>query len=353
MNDKTGNGRLLGLDSIRFICACWVFFFHSGFLMGRTVLSDGSVANLRSIPVTIVTNFFAGPAAVIVFFLISGLVVHYPNLGKKVDLYCYFTRRFIRVGGPIVVLAIALPFLTNDMTINDLPVWSLWCELVYYALYPAILLAKRRFGLPVIILFAFVAALLLAVAPGTDQGAFVARGVWLTWILGLPTWLLGMLVAEYINSGRIAQIVTWRRLHIWVMRGCIVFLGATATILRFHTPISEQISLLLFAIPAAVWLFAEVNFATRHPPRAWLERQGSWSYSLYLVHLIAVEMIIYVVPSHYFGASPITVWLACLALGFCLAQVFFLMVEQPFHRLARLVSLLRPRSKNGLGSVVA
>jgi peptidoglycan/LPS O-acetylase OafA/YrhL len=142
--------------------------------------------------------------------------------------------------------------------------------------------------------------------------------------------------------------MTWRPLNIWIMRGCIVTLGCVTYLLRFHTPIGEQISLMLLGIPTAVWLFAEVNFAIARPPIAWLERQGRWSYSLYLVHPIAIELTTYVVPNHFFGASPTAVWLTCLAVGLCFARIFFTVVEQPFHRLARAVSLLparRPQAK--------
>ena len=144
-------------------------------------------------------NFWNGPAAVIVFFVVSGFCIHYPfsRTLRIPSLVGYATRRYLRIGIPLAVAVAVSPSLGVKLDLfHDSVLWSLAAELVYYTLYPA-LLALRRHGVTWRWMFAssFAVALLLA---ATDPIAknYPSWGLGLNWILGLPCWLAGCELAE-------------------------------------------------------------------------------------------------------------------------------------------------------------
>ena len=68
--------RVAGLDSIRAICAFWVVMGHIG---APPLLEGLDEANpIAKVVAGIYGNLWSGPAAVIVFFVISGFCIHYP-----------------------------------------------------------------------------------------------------------------------------------------------------------------------------------------------------------------------------------------------------------------------------------
>ena len=89
--------RIEGLDSIRLICALVVVLFHCG-VVPRGTLGTGTFDYLIG---AALRSFFNGPAAVIIFFLISGFCIHFPfRDGAPVDLWSFYSRRLIRICGP-------------------------------------------------------------------------------------------------------------------------------------------------------------------------------------------------------------------------------------------------------------
>jgi len=84
-------------------------------------------------------NAFDGIGAVIAFFIISGFVIHYPNKNGIPNLKEFWIRRFVRIVIPLcIILPLGLLFDHPEKAV----VWSLFCELIYYAIYP--FLAKNR-----------------------------------------------------------------------------------------------------------------------------------------------------------------------------------------------------------------
>jgi peptidoglycan/LPS O-acetylase OafA/YrhL len=70
--------RIENLDAVRFVAAAWVAISH-GALPFKSLLSD-SDPGLRLIAGAL-TSTFNGQAAVMVFFIVSGLCIHWPNIG--------------------------------------------------------------------------------------------------------------------------------------------------------------------------------------------------------------------------------------------------------------------------------
>ena len=153
----------------------------------------------------------------------------------------------------------------------------------------------------------------------------------MNWLLGLPCWLAGCQLADYISARgkpRPVRFIWLIRLAVWAaMSGCMV--------LRYHTPLGYPWTLDIFALFVAVWLgFEIVNFMAR-PPSPKLEWLGLWSYSLYLTHKLA--LIVYgwlKVPD----LTPWPNWAVRLMFILAFAYLFYRLVEKPAHCLARIVA---------------
>ena len=97
----------------------------------------------------LVNSAFNGPAAVIVFFVISGFCIHFPNRNGLVvqSWKLYYARRYFRTLIPMMAaLGLALPLKVPFGLFTDSVLWSLLCEEIYYFLYPALLFLRDRIG---------------------------------------------------------------------------------------------------------------------------------------------------------------------------------------------------------------
>ena len=328
MNPASKPSRIRGLDTLRFIAAMWVVFSHFGFLP----LFDG--VDKTHLPTLIVRgvygNLFAGPAAVMVFFLISGFCIHYP--------YCrpdsfqpepYFARRYLRIGMPMLAaMALARPLHVELHFFQLSILWSLVAELIYYTLYPWLRRLWARFGWGKILSGAYLLALAtLCLHPqAPDYDPF---GNSLNWIMGLPVWLLGCRLAENIQA---APPLTVSTRQIWSWRLGIWGLASVASGLRFHSPIGYPWTLLAFSGLVYFWVEREIHFFQMNRPWRWLEWMGQWSYSIYLTHLIANAAYQQYLP---WQLDKYTYFFIRTGWILAAAYIFYLLVEKPAHLLAR------------------
>ena len=77
----------------------------------------------------------------------------------------------------------------------------------------------------------------------------------------------------------------------------------------------------------------EIAYGKRNKPSMLLISGGAWSYSLYLFHGPAMRMF-WKLRLPNLGYMPN--WLVLFAFVLCLSYVFYLAVERPSHRLARM-----------------
>ncbi len=320
--------RVRGLDAIRAVCAFWVVMGHLG---GPPVtFGIDKSASLGWLVGGVYNNFWNGPAAVIVFFVISGFCIHYPfsRTLQIPSLVGYGTRRYLRVGVPFAVGMFVSPLLGIDIvTLYDRILWSLVAELVYYTLYPG-LLALRRQGVAwrSMVICGFVAAFVLI---GTNPAAkpYPSWGIGLDWLLGLPCWLLGCELAEMTANNSLPNS---RRL--WSWRYTVWGVSVAISLLRFHSPIGYPWTLNVFGILVACWLSREIRHFQDHEPTVWLEWAGKWSYSVYLIHLPASALIdMQPLPN----LGPILNWSVHMIFLMIASYLFYLLVEFPAHILAR------------------
>jgi peptidoglycan/LPS O-acetylase OafA/YrhL len=321
-----------GLDSIRFLCALWVVFQHLR-VPSLGLFIDAS-APAAAWAVTIVDRSFSlGQSPVIIFFVISGFCIHYPHSKDNAipSNSAYLMRRYIRIGVPLVPALLFSKYVlhVNLGLFEQTIYWSLLAELIYYTLYPA-LLRLRNVGVSWIAMIAAAYLGALAVAASNPFGGYSNFSPHLTWVIGLPSWLAGCALAEYMRAnpnGSDPSIWTWR-VGVFALA---VFLAS----IRAALHISYIWTLNLFAVVASLWLIRELYRYQHRRPFAVLEWAGSWSYSLYLFHFLAIHTIprLPQISAH----ARIT-WLLDLAFILASSLAFAFLFEFPSHKLARTTS---------------
>lgn len=330
--------RVGGLDTIRFFCAFVVVLFHFG-LVPRSAFG-AEPHGLMLLIKGALGCVFDGPAAVIVFFVISGFCIHFPFRDRApVDIRSYYSRRLIRIGLPALIAAYLWVLVGVRLEPEDAGIfWSVICEIEYYLLYPVLLRLRRRVGWCLLIAISQVLAYLLALSHLSDiervVGGYPAFG-WLNWVVGLPCWLCGCWLAENFVRFPVPSATL-----IWVIRSCVFVTSGGLQALRFHGGsvfLSNAFTLNLFAVIACSWLGLEIAYRRKTAAPAITEWAGKWSYSLYLMHpalpgLFALHSWFRPVLSSNWGSVVVILSSLPIAYG------FYLVVEAPFHRLAIAVS---------------
>lgn len=329
----TASDRIRGLDAIRFICAFIVFFGHG---MSPGLINPFSEGSIPALGLRLLyNNLWNGSAAVAIFFVISGFCIHFPfaNTSSKILLRTFYLRRYVRLLLPV---AIAIP-LGQLITVNlslfrDSILWTILAELIYYTIYPAVRQLRLRLkNWDIILTIAFFASLAVALSSPQNRG-YGTYGAGLNWILGLPCWLLGCALAERIKFGE-AQEVKCSQITFW--RFLVLATAWVTSVLRFHGPFGYPWSMSFFAILVASWLEKEIRYYQKATPPKWLEAGGSWSYSLYLMHLVAGALW----TSLQFSLVPPLDWLVKCVFILVFCYTFYLLVERPSHYLARRLAI--------------
>jgi peptidoglycan/LPS O-acetylase OafA/YrhL len=334
-----------GLDSIRFILALTVLLSHF-YNPWETYFKLSSLHILRMLGMAI-PNLFIGIGAVIAFFIISGFVIHYPNKKGIPDVRKFLLRRWLRIGLPLIVIVLITLYYNCFI---DIPIWSLYCELIYYTLYPALLKVKVSWKTKCIISFILSFALIIVfclndIASLIHQrtignvgslGAYWQLGIWLTWLVGLPCWLLGVLLAEKIDE--ISRSISINR--IFLLRIGVFTISVVLNIAKFHFFVSYIFSMNLFALILFIWIRDEILYYRERQPVRLLEKMGEFSYSLYLVHYVCYAMLIYFFP------LTRLLYFVFIVTAIFVSYLFYLTVEKPAHLFAKKLAGKIPDNSN-------
>lgn len=323
-----------GMDSLRFILALIVLLSH---------LENPYVAALKAsnnvvgkVLAAFLANAFSGIAAVIAFFIISGFVVHYPVKDKPLNVRKFLIRRWVRIGIPLIIIAGAAAYFDKFVLI---PIWSLYCELMYYTIYPLLRRIKLSWTIKLRIAYLIQVLIILILCQNDIKSLIFQKdfnyfatywqtGSLLTWLIGLPIWLLGVLIAEKIGPLSIAlKNITYRELMLY--RLSIFTVSVILHVLKFHFFLSDIIALNIFALLIVKWIEREIIYYQSHNSFAILEYSGKFSYSLYLCHGLCV----------YFLASFMDIsvynYPIFIVLSLMIAYVTYLLIESPAHKLAQ------------------
>jgi peptidoglycan/LPS O-acetylase OafA/YrhL len=324
----TERNRLPILDAIRFVCACWVLFFHAGFLPFTAGVDKSTRAGLAVYAFS--SNLFYGSAGVIAFFVISGFCVHYPYRERsETSWLSYFSRRYLRIGLPMAA-AYLIARWVGVGAIEEGVMWTLRCELAYYTVYPLLVWGRRRSSWNTVLYASLAlwvpllaARMILHIGMPEDLYRCVA---------GLPCWILGAKLAESnvhkLRPVSEPEIWSWR-LGLWAMASVVSFL-------HFHSPLKGDLTHTLFAFPVYFWLRREIqHYDYTGRVSGLLASAGLWSYSLYVMHVPGLELF---EPAHFVNIGLILNWARRITMILALSYAFYLAVERPSHWLARGVS---------------
>jgi peptidoglycan/LPS O-acetylase OafA/YrhL len=318
-----------GLDSFRFIAAAVVAAGH-----GALVPFDRIAGETHGIWKMIGGAWDSlpnGTLAVCVFFFISGFCIHFPNVIKeRVPVVPFLIKRGLRIGIPLfVTLAAAYAFGRQYVSALDSVLWSVYCELVYYALYPVLFPVLRGRWVSATIVCAAVSIGLLIAFPDTPRPWNF--GV-VTFLFCAPMWLLGAVLAERYRSG---ALFTDRLPPVWFLRAALPSCAILATFMFYHAPIKIPLtwSVAAFVPVGYLWLAKELQRLTTHRTSDRLETLGLAAYSIYLVHRFPLTFF-----NDHFGPNlPIAVYvLQAVAIGL-VAYVFYRCIEKPSHELSKAV----------------
>ena len=337
MTVQTGQKRndwIKGLDSVRFFLALIVFLSHlANPYHDLLIASPHAILRVIGMGSSLLFN---GVGAVIAFFIISGFVIHYPYRKKIPDTIPFLLRRWLRIGLPLLIISIIASWFH---IFGEIPIWSLYCELIYYTLYPILIRIKLPWVTKFMISFVIALIMILVLVPNDlnsllhhrdlhYDGAYWQLGPALTWIIGLPCWLLGVILAERLDTYR-QQVGT---ANIYFFRLVVFGCGMFMNLVKFHYFVSFIFTMNLFSILLFFWLKKEIlYYKTRQPVRLF-EFCGEFSYSLYLCHNVIVFLLAGILPVNAYTWFPIVI------LTIFFSYLFYLVAERPSHLLSRRVA---------------
>jgi peptidoglycan/LPS O-acetylase OafA/YrhL len=370
---RTATTRYGSLDGLRGAAALVVVFYHL-FEIARPYLISMS----GSTPLTGVTPysvfmtlpgsiFVAGPQAVYVFFVLSGLVLTLSVIRKaSFDWIAYVPSRLIRLYLPAVasivlsvVLILLVPRVPNaepggswilrnaleiskvrlirEATLTDIApqyngvLWSLYLEVAFSVLLPAFVafavLTKRWWWA------AGILALACAVA-GTEADDYGFKL--------LPVFFLGSILAVKLSGLErlIARINAMKTKNLlWLstlLLGLVLMIPAAFVPVLFTMPhgwtliqLGWVIGAVLIVVACLGWRSLASVLEARVP--AWF---GKISFSLYLVHVPVLVTLAFL----WGGKHWPLVGLIGIPLSIAVGWAFYVLVERPSHRLAQYVS---------------
>ncbi|WP_375432494.1 acyltransferase family protein [uncultured Friedmanniella sp.] len=355
------SGRLPALDGLRGLAALVVVVFHAMLVLpsiANVVSGESRVGGwLATVTYTPLRLVWSGEEAVLVFFVLSGVVLTLPFRTRPFSAVTYYPRRLVRIYLPVwtsVALAllwsslvprVAVPGsswwvnghdfrltpqgLGGDLTLllgttwlNSV-LWSLRWEMWFSLLLPLYLLLLVRFRRwPLLKLVLLLGA--------TEAGALLH----LDPLRYLPVFGVGVLLATELD--RLGALLD----RVGRLSGSVLLVLAVLVLTESRWLTGQTVSpVTVLAAAALVVLFARWAPAVRlgaWRPVHWL---GTVSFSLYLVHEPIVTSVALLLHTH----NPAIVLLMALPASLLVAAGFYQVAERPSHHLSRWAGALAAR----------
>lgn len=324
-----GREKLLGVQYLRAIAALMVAYFH---LTLQIPAYTAALAAHRVID----TRYFTG--AVPVFFVISGFVMYVSGidgspgkfalrrLARIVPLYWFLTAAIIALAvlkpgflhhTSLAPAHIAASFLFVPAGFPILvPGWSLNYEMAFYAIFALALFAPRPMRL---------AAMLIGIGVLSLAGTRYASGL-------LALFAAGLILGRFYRLGKI-------RLPRWMATAMI--LGGSYALIGTACPEWVRSDIAPASIVLGVISFDTAGLTPSWP---WLLALGDASYSIYLVHPFAFDIVAKVWRGH----NALLFAAVSLALAIVMALCTYRLIEKPASAI-----LTKRRSAAGFAGSVA
>jgi peptidoglycan/LPS O-acetylase OafA/YrhL len=281
----------------------------------------------------IYTSLFCGPAAVIVFFLISGFCIHFPyrDSWSNNTALPFLIARLTRISLPILLASLFIRMIGFNTSVFYLFVgWSIVCEIAYYALYPLLRsLIRTNKGWVLFLLVSYFPTFLAFFLYPLDLVNYPGVGFFYVTALGLPCWVLGVLLCHSFDREVKPPSISVQNLFFY--RALIIFCGFLTHVLALQEILGHPFTLNFFAVAVFFWLRKEIAYYWHNLPNKILERLGRASYSIYLMHGIP-PFLIGLLDSDFNRFSRFLLyWLLLISL----TALFYVLVEKPSHKLSR------------------
>jgi len=339
--------RIPTLDALRGIAACSVVVHHSF----QQHLGAGTHSLLGGV------GHWLGSWGVAVFFVLSGFCIHLPQARREaegnpaVQWRSFAKRRAWRLlpthyaslivstavasfassailSGPTIASFLSHVFMVHTLSAStfgsiNAVFWSIAVEVHFYATYPLLLRLRRALGfflVPSLLLLGLLTYFFASLS-GDSSVRFVGQRLFL---VSWWQWALGVTVADLYVRGmapRFARVVRFRGAA-WTWGIVSIAIGLSdPTIMRLH------VRYWMLPVVCALLLGALV---VRPPSSAlfrWWERVGTLSYSLYLMHPIALALLLFLP----LAALPFVLRLTLdAAMALLVSWIFFMAVERHF-----------------------
>ncbi len=375
MEAPTESRRLYQLDSLRGIAALCVVFHHLFWLWEDEAISRTS-PSLRGFVELLLQPISAGHEAVILFFILSGLVLSIPAQQGKPQTYPVFLiRRIFRIYFPYIA-AIAFAVLGNSFFYGgvttstwfhkfwltpvdrssvlqhiaflgsfsadrfDPPIWSLVHEMRISLIFPALCWVALAIKPARLLLISFI----VSIACFCYGPRFPEYYSYLSSLHYTAFFVVGICIFHDIQRIRERFVKLSRDSKYVLICFALLIYAYPGKLFTIDKTLAQQIDLQaavdwLTAIGATLFIVFALNSdrvskLLLSKPARWL---GEMSYSLYLIHFVVLLTLVYA----FYGKVNITVLLViCLLSSLAAARVFFIAVERPSMNLGRKLSKL-------------
>ena len=296
--------------------------------------------------------------AILLFFLISGFCIHYPQtIGSRPNWKRYFLRRFFRIYPPYLI-AVGLTAIITYMAhtqwgdntwnlqrifrvltltqnyppdsgqlLSNPSLWTIPLEIEFYLLYPIafICFSTVRSRILWLISLALCGWSIWLSNKGVIWPSFTALFFW-------PVWLLGAWLAQNYRDGRLRKVPVSL---ILAGAGLSMAFALTSKLqnwqpwLQYFLWTGFYLCLFGFTLRQSGVLEKQRRI---HLPLMFLSWLGKISFSVYLIHFPLFKLVGYLHQS-FFAGKPVNflIPLAYLLLVCVLGRIFYQTVERPVH----------------------
>lgn len=308
------------LDGLRGVTAGYILFHHARLMLTQSYkeglkLHPEAYSLIDKSMVYSFGIFKFGHEAVVIFFVLSGFLIHYKQVSKginQLDLTSYFKKRVLRIY-PTLLTALLLcflvdiflvlksgtgtqvlldkysisSFLTNLFLIPDspawgenYPIWSLKHEWFFYLMYP-ILLALSRWhkSIPFITVIALYASYLTGLKiPFIVEASYT-----------LSIWCMGALAAE---------LYVFKKISNKNLRLCLILTILIYLLIYNHLKFTYKDIIFGLLVSSFLLLILNDRLARLSRLLSYFSWLGGFSYSLYLLHspLLKLYKYVFVIP---------------------------------------------------------
>jgi exopolysaccharide production protein ExoZ len=333
-------GNVVSIQFLRFVAATLVVFWHSIEAINQHF--PGSISK------TIIQNGFFGASGVHIFFVISGFIMVYTSFYKRTDgtfsWSTFLSRRFVRIYPVYFVYCafyiyfyhnfLGAPLLSIGQLIGALllvpgysakiigPGWTLAYEVYFYLCFSVAMMLGLKNGIRALTAF-FLASISLGFFVDTSpQAIFVfTNSLLIEFLLG--AWI-GYAVVSDVRIGDLPARL-------------LLLLGLTGFMAGIIFGFARLPSVLTWGAPSAL-LAGGFVFIERNGHIPTLIRKcaflGDSSYSLYLIHVVLIDIVIQMLLATNSSQSLVTcaqfigsggmILVCCIVSAYCIAVAIVL-----------------------------